>query len=167
MLYYSQNNQRLLNLFVFFCVYCCIYVSHYDTLESYQQERMILMDVTPGEQIKELRVLEGMSQEELGRRVGVQRAAINKYEKGTVTNIPIQTIEKIAYVFNVSPNYIVGWLDDNRNPLSVEVKTLKGVKKFYGVDAVDLLESYSMLSKDGKKRVSQYAAEMTKIYKNE
>ena len=39
------------------------------------------MSATPGERIKELRVLEGMSQEELGRRVGVQRAAINKYEK--------------------------------------------------------------------------------------
>ena len=37
-----------------------------------------------------------MSQEELGRRVGVQRAAINKYEKGTVSNIPLSTIEQIA-----------------------------------------------------------------------
>jgi transcriptional regulator with XRE-family HTH domain len=50
-----------------------------------------------------------MSQEELGKRVGVQRAAINKYEKGTVENIPIKTIEKIASVFDVSPSYIVGW----------------------------------------------------------
>ena len=61
------------------------------------------MGIPPGERIKELRVLEGMSQEELGRRVGVQRAAINKYERGSVTNIPLQTIEKMAYVFNVSP----------------------------------------------------------------
>lgn len=134
---------------------------------SYHQERMILMGATPGERIKELRVLEGMSQEELGRRVGVQRAAINKYEKGSVTNIPLQTIEKMAYVFNVSPNYIVGWTEDTRNPLSVEVKTLQGVKRFYGSDAVDLLESYSTLSSVGKKRVSQYADDMTKVYGNE
>lgn len=39
----------------------------------------------------------------------VQRAAINKYEKGSVTNIPIHTIEKIASVLDVSPTYIVGW----------------------------------------------------------
>ena len=40
-----------------------------------------------GIRIKKLRTLAGLSQEELGRRVGIQRAAINKYEKGSVTNI--------------------------------------------------------------------------------
>ena len=39
-----------------------------------------------------------MSQEELGRRVGVQRAAVNKHDTDGVTNIPISTVEKIAYV---------------------------------------------------------------------
>lgn len=39
-----------------------------------------------------------MSQEELGRRVDVQRAFVNKYETGGVTNIPLSTVEKIAYV---------------------------------------------------------------------
>ena len=55
---------------------------------------------TPGERIKYLRTINNMSQEELGKRVGVQRAAINKYEKGTVENIPIATIEKI-YANNI------------------------------------------------------------------
>ena len=76
------------------------------------------MNINPGTRIKELRRIYGMSQEELGRRVGVQRAAINKYEKGTVTNIPIQTIEQIARTFDVSPNYIVGWDDNYSNPLA-------------------------------------------------
>ena len=100
------------------------------------------MTISPGTRIKELRILSGMSQEELGRRVGVQRAAINKYEKGTVTNIPIQTIEKMAQVFDVSPTYIVGWNGDNDNPLAAEVKVLTGVKQFFGEDAVDLLECF-------------------------
>ena len=62
-----------------------------------------------GPRIKELRLMADLSQEELGSRVGVQRAAIQKYEKGTVENIPLKTIEKIAKVFDVSPSYIVGW----------------------------------------------------------
>ena len=89
------------------------------------------MNKTIGERIKNLRVLSGMSQEELGNRVGVQRAAINKYEKGSVTNIPIATIEKIAQTFDVSPTYIVGWDNTESNPLSAEVKVLQGVKRFY------------------------------------
>ena len=125
------------------------------------------MTVSPGTRIKELRTIADMSQEELGRRVGVQRAAINKYEKGTVTNIPINTIEKIANVFDVSPTYIVGWNGDNGNPLSAEVKIIQGVKKFFGMDAVELLEMYVSLNSKGKKRLLQYASDMSLIYEDE
>ncbi len=122
------------------------------------------MTVCPGTKIKELRRLSGISQEELGRRVGVQRAAINKYEKGTVENIPIKTIEKIATVFDVSPTYIVGWDGSESNPLSAEVKVLKGVKQFYGNDSVDLLECYMSLNTQGKQRVHQYIGEIAQLY---
>lgn len=123
------------------------------------------MGKTPGERIKELRQLGGISQEELGRRIGVQRAAINKYENGTVTNIPIPTVEKLANVFQVSPNYIVGWNEDGRNPLAIEVKILQGITKYYGADAVDLLEDFTTLTKVGRKRLMEYADELTQIYK--
>lgn len=122
------------------------------------------MTVSPGTRIKELRTLAEMSQEELGRRVGVQRAAINKYEKGTVENIPLHTIEKIAKIFDVSPTYIVGWNGDEGNPLAVEVKVIQGVKRFYGKDSVDVLETYTNLDDNGKKRVRQYLDDMSRIY---
>ena len=121
------------------------------------------MTVSPGAKIKELRTISGMSQEELGKRVGVQRAAINKYETGVVTNIPIATIEKLAEVFNVSPTYLLGW-DNKSKQLAFEVNTLESVKDIFGNDAVDLLESFTMLSDEGKDRLCQYASDMTKIY---
>ena len=125
------------------------------------------MTVSPGEKIKYLRLLNNMSQEELGKRVGVQRAAINKYEKGSVTNIPIATIEKIANIFNVSPTYIVGWDNTESNPLSAEVKVLQGVKRFYGGEVVEMIEQYVQLDSTGKKRVVQYLADMQMIYGDE
>lgn len=122
------------------------------------------MSVCPGTRIKELRTLAGMSQEELGRRVGVQRAAINKYEKGSVTNIPINTIEKIASTFDVSPTYILGWNGDEQgNPLSAEVKIIQGVDKFFGKDSVEVLEMYITLNYKGKKRIIQYLDDLTEI----
>jgi len=124
------------------------------------------MTVSPGARIKELRTLAGMSQEELGRRVGVQRAAINKYEKGTVENIPIKTIEKIAITFDVSPTYIVGWNGDESNPLSAEVKIIQGVKKFYGCDSVELLAQFIELTPKGRKRVLQYIEDIYWKYKD-
>ena len=125
------------------------------------------MTVSPGARIKYLRSLTDMTQEELGRRVGVQRAAINKYEKGTVENIPLKTIEKIARVFDVSPTYIVGWNGDADNPLSVEVKLLQCIKRFYGNEAVGLIESFVHLNPKGKQRVCQYTEDMSLIYEDE
>lgn len=120
-----------------------------------------------GRKIKELRLLSGMSQEALGKRVGVQRAAINKYEKGTVENISIKTIEKMADVFNVNPNYIVGWNGRPNDALAVEVKVLQGVKRFYGESTVDLIEDFIELTPTGKRRVLQYAGDMLQVYGEE
>ena len=122
------------------------------------------MNNSIGERIKYLRLLADMSQEELGQRVGVQRAAINKYEKGTVENIPIKTIEKMAVIFDVSPTYIVGWDEPGGNQLAAEIKVLGGVKQFYGNDCVDLIESYVNLNNTGKQRVHQMIDDLGKIY---
>lgn len=122
------------------------------------------MSVGVGDRIRELRIISGMSQDELGRRVGVQRAAINKYELGTVTNIPLSTIEKIADTFEVSPVYLVGWDDRYSNPLSAESKIIKGVQTFFGKDAVEILELYMNMSDIGKKRFLLYANDLSKLY---
>jgi transcriptional regulator with XRE-family HTH domain len=127
---------------------------------------MIIM-INPGAKIKELRTLARMSQEELGRRVGVQRAAINKYEKGSVTNIPLETVEKIARVFDVSPSDIVGWDKDAlHKDLSLEVRVIQGVARFYGADAVDLLETFTTVNSVGKRRIVQYAHDMSRAHTN-
>lgn len=120
--------------------------------------------INPGTRIRELRVIANMSQEELGRRVGVQRAAIQKYEKGTVENIPLKTIEKIANVFEVSPTYLVGWDNIIASPLSAEVRIIQGVSKFYGKEAVDLLEIYSTLPKNYQKKILTYAEDIEQAY---
>lgn len=117
-----------------------------------------------GTKIRELRILSGMSQEELGKRIGVQRAAIQKYEKGSVTNVPLSTIERIAGVFDVSPTYLVGWTNEKTNPLAAEVRVLQGVKNFYGSDGVDLLECYTNINSKGKRKLIQYAHDMSLIH---
>lgn len=117
-----------------------------------------------GKRIKELRTLSNMSQEELGRRVGVQRAAINKYEKGTVSNIPLTTVEQIAYVFEVSPAYLVGWEDKPPNHLSLEVRVIQAVSRLFGSDVVDLMETYMGMNRMGQRKLQNYAEDIWKLY---
>lgn len=68
--------------------------------------------MTMGERIKTLRIQQGMTQEELGRKVGVQKSAIYKYETGLVVNLKRSTIEKLAQVLGVKPTYLMGMSED-------------------------------------------------------
>lgn len=49
-----------------------------------------------GQKIKEARIQKGLTQEELGKIVGVQKSAIAKYENGRVVNIKRSTLQKLA-----------------------------------------------------------------------
>ena len=69
--------------------------------------------MTIGEKIKRLRKERNMTQEELGEAIGVQKAAVNKYETGIVVNLKREIIAKIARVFEVNPVWLMddqdGW----------------------------------------------------------
>ena len=67
-----------------------------------------------GDIIKQLRLQHNMTQEELGKHIGVQKSAIRKYESGLVENMKRTSIQKMADLFNVSPTYLMG-LEDNSN----------------------------------------------------
>lgn len=60
-----------------------------------------------GERIKQLRLANGLTQEELGKYIGVQKSAIRKYEKGEVQNIKRSSIEILSNLFKVSPSYLM------------------------------------------------------------
>lgn len=68
-----------------------------------------------GERIKQLRLQKGITQEELGRVIGVKKAAIMKYENGSVTNMKRKSIQKMAAYFGVSPSYLMGFEDNINN----------------------------------------------------
>ena len=59
--------------------------------------------MTTGEKIRQLRKQLGLTQEELGQRIGVGKAAINKYEVGTVVNLKKSTIYSLSEALGVSP----------------------------------------------------------------
>lgn len=63
---------------------------------------------TLGERIKSARINRGMTQEELGKLVGVQRAAINKYETGVVVNLKRSMIANLAQALDVDPTWLLG-----------------------------------------------------------
>ena len=72
--------------------------------------------MTMAETIRMLRLKRGITQEELGSIIGVQKSAIRKYESGMVENIPRSSIKRMADFFGVTPSYLMGWEDETPTP---------------------------------------------------
>ena len=87
--------------------------------------------MTTGEKIKQLRKKLGMTQEELGNLIGVQKAAINKYETGVVVNLKKSTIASLARALHVSPVELLSPEDSaDFQPVTDEARILaKGIDK--------------------------------------
>lgn len=83
------------------------------------------MKMETGEMIKKLRMQNHWTQEQLGEKLGVQKSAIAKYEKGRVENLKRSTIQKMAEIFNVSPLVFLGYeVEERPNKQDIRLKTI-------------------------------------------
>lgn len=83
--------------------------------------------MTTGEKIRHLRKQLGLTQEELGDLIGVQKAAINKYETGIVVNLKQATIAALANALHVSPVELLSPEDPPDNvPRTMEARIISG-----------------------------------------
>ena len=60
-----------------------------------------------GNKIKSARIAKGLTQEELGKLLGLQKSAIAKYENGRVVNIKRSTLKKISDILDIRPSELI------------------------------------------------------------
>jgi transcriptional regulator with XRE-family HTH domain len=65
------------------------------------------------ERFKRLRLLNDLTMEELAKKLHVSKSTIYKYENSIITNIPSDKIEMMSVIFNVSPSYLLGWVEND------------------------------------------------------
>ena len=59
----------------------------------------------------------GYTLEELSKLVGVSAPTIQRYESGEIKNVRRHKISKLAKALNISPAYLMGWEDENSDPI--------------------------------------------------
>lgn len=91
--------------------------------------------------IKERRIAVGLTQEELGEKLGVKKSAVAKYENGRVENIKRSVIMKMADVLECTPGYLLGYEPE------YTINDLKPIGKLEGKD-VELLKAYHSSSEE-------------------
>ena len=72
------------------------------------------------DRIKEKRLANNLTQEELATKLGLQKSAIAKYETGRVTNIKRSVIQRMSEIFDCSPAWLMG-LDDTATEEQIEI----------------------------------------------
>lgn len=109
-----------------------------------------------GEIIKRLRIERGLTQEEVGDRIGTSKQTLYKYETGIITNIPSDKIEALSNLFDVSPAVIMGWEEPSTataTPSPQNTRPLSTYEK-------QILEPFNKLNDEGKDKVIDYTYDL-------
>ena len=99
-----------------------------------------------GQKIKQARLQKGLTQEELGKIVGLQKSAIAKYENGRVVNIKRSTLQKLAKALDLRGSDLI--IESNPK----ETATLHA-RVLMDTDLMLSIEQYYELSDEKKKMV--------------
>ena len=99
-----------------------------------------------GQKIKQARLHKGLTQEELGNIVGLQKSAIAKYENGRVVNIKRSTLQKLAKALDLRGSDLI--IESNPK----EAATLHA-RVLMDTELMISIEQYYELSDEKKKMV--------------
>ena len=99
-----------------------------------------------GQKIKKARLERGLTQQELGDIVGVQKSAIAKYENGRVVNIKRSTLQKITKALNIRPSELL-FSESPKDTADLHVKIITDF------ELMESLKDYYLLSEEKQKMV--------------
>lgn len=102
--------------------------------------------------IKKRREELGLTYEELGKKIGVGKSTVRKWEIGAIENMRRDSIVALAKALDISPAVIMGWNTKE------ETLTLSNDEK-------QLLDNYNKLNDLGKREANKRVSELTEISK--
>jgi transcriptional regulator with XRE-family HTH domain len=108
-----------------------------------------------GQRIKEARIKKKLTQEELGKIIGVQKSAIAKYESGRVVNIKRSTLKKLSDILEIPPFDLV--FTEEHKAMQQKNSTLTDITIRVRTDAefADIVKGISQLSPEQLASVKQ------------
>lgn len=114
-----------------------------------------------GDRIRMMRRRAGLTLEDVAKHLGIGKQAVYKYEKGTVTNIPLDNIEKMAEIFGTTPEYLSGWTADDRH---IEMDLQLFADRNLSYDEQNLVNDFRSLSVRGQQLLIDRAEELKLLY---
>lgn len=116
-----------------------------------------------GEKIKAARLAKGMTQEELGKILGVQKSAIAKYENGRIVNIKRSTLKKISDVLGIRPSELI-YEKIEQNPVGTAERH---IEILMDEDFVGMFDDFQTLDESKRKIVKDLVHSLAETKKSE
>ncbi len=98
------------------------------------------MSFDKGALLKKLRLKYGYTLDYVGQHIDVSRQTLYKYENNIVTNIPYDKIELLAKMYGVSPSFIMGWEQQDKNINNMNKEIGQRIRKIRKANKLTLLE---------------------------
>lgn len=107
--------------------------------------------------IKKRRTDLNISYQELANKTGLSKSTLQRYETGSIKNMPIDKLEVIASALDISPAYLMGWEEENKETNQNE--------DAISIEEHKLLKNFNKLNKTGKDEAIKRVEELTYINK--
>jgi transcriptional regulator with XRE-family HTH domain len=101
--------------------------------------------------IKQARISKGLSQEELGEMVGVQKSAVAKWENGRVSEIKRSNLKKLADALGLRPSQLLG--DIEADPVGAAA-SLADI--YLDAELREMISEYKKLNSQKQAQVREY-----------
>lgn len=101
--------------------------------------------------IKQARISKGLSQEELGEMVGVQKSAVAKWENGRVSEIKRSNLKKLADALGLKPSTLLGDIEANPIGAAEELANI-----YLDVELREMISEYKKLNVQKQAQVREY-----------
>lgn len=116
--------------------------------------------MTLGEKIKELRNENSMTLLELSKKLDVSVQTLSRYENGVI-NMSANQVNKISNVFKVSPSYLMGWDEDDKNKKNgVKIPVLGKVQAGIPINANEYIIDYEEIPEELAKKGDFFALQI-------
>lgn len=108
-----------------------------------------------GQKIRKARLERGLTQQELGDIVGVQKSAIAKYESGRVVNIKRSTLQKITKALSMRPSELI-FAETPRDAAELHVRIITDF------ELMEAIKDYYVLSEENQKMIRELIRSLKK-----
>ena len=125
--------------------------------------------------IKKRRLELGYSFQDLADKTNMSKSTLQRYETGTIKNLPLDKLDVLASALQTTPSYLMGWDEVKEEPKKkgIKIPVLSRVAAGISIEMIEDVLDYEEISEDMAKHGKYFALKIQgdsmapRIYNND